>query len=278
MSAVLVAMGLFLVSASADEQKVVLDGSSTVGPIAKALAKHYMAKHPDVKVTVNESGSGNGVKALIHGTCDIATMSRFMKEHEFSAAFGKGVTPVAHVVAMDGLSVLVHPDNPVTDLTIDQIRDIYSGKITNWKTVGGPDREIVVICRPPDSGTRDVFHRVVMTHVKDGKKIRVKITAGAECVGSNAGIRARVQTTPAAIGYAGLGFVDKTVKALDINGVHPAPEAVMDGRYPVARPLFMVTSGYPKPGTHLHGFVTLHLSGKGQEIVRGIGFVPVTEY
>nr|MBC8453910.1 substrate-binding domain-containing protein [PVC group bacterium] len=116
--------------------KLVLDGSTTVGPIAKAFAEYYMTKNEGVNVTVNESGSGNGAKSLINGVCDIANMSRFMKGKEFQAAVGKDVTPVAHVVAMDGLPILVHPSNPVKGLTVTQVRNIYNGKITNWKELG----------------------------------------------------------------------------------------------------------------------------------------------
>ena len=249
-----------------------------MGPIAKAFAEYYMAKNKDVNVTVNESGSGNGAKSIINGTCDIANMSRFMKDKEFAAAVEKGVMPVAHVVAMDGLPVLVHPSNPVKQLTVEQVRDIYMGKITNWKQVGGPDKEIVVISRDTNSGTYETFEGLVMTHKVNGEKIREKIKDGAEYVGSNGAIRARVQSTPAAIGYAGLGFVDKTVKALEINGIYPTPQTVTSGRYPIARPLFMFTNGYPKLGSHVHAFVTLHLSEKGQEIIEDIGFVPVTQY
>ena len=263
---------------AADEAKLVLDGSTTVGPIAKAFAEYYMAKNEGVNVTVNESGSGNGAKGIINGTCDIANMSRFMKDKEFKAAVEKGVMPVAHVVAMDGLPMLVHPANPVKQLTVEQVRDIYMGKITNWKQVGGPNKEIVVISRDTNSGTYETFEKLVMTHKVNGEKTREKIKDGAEYVGSNGAIRARVQSTPAAIGYAGLGFVDKTVKALEINGIYPTPQTVTSGRYPIARPLFMFTNGYPKLGSHVHAFVTLHLSEKGQEIIEDIGFVPVTSY
>ena len=272
-----VAMGIG-VAGAADEAKLVLDGSTTVGPIAKAFAEYYMAKNKDVNVTVNESGSGNGAKGIINGTCDIANMSRFMKEKEFKAAAEKGVMPVAHVVAMDGLPVLVHPSNPVKQLTVEQVRDIYMGKITNWKQVGGPDKEIVVISRDTNSGTYETFEGLVMTHKVNGEKTREKIKDGAEYVGSNGAIRARVQSTPAAIGYAGLGFADKTVKALEIDGIYPTPQTVTSGRYPIARPLFMFTNGYPKLGSHVHAFVTLHLSEKGQEIIEDIGFVPLTKY
>ena len=258
--------------------KLVLDGSTTVGPIAKAFAEYYMTKNEGVNVTVNESGSGNGAKSLINGVCDIANMSRFMKGKEFQAAVGKDVTPVAHVVAMDGLPILVHPSNPVKGLTVTQVRNIYNGKITNWKELGGADMKIVVISRDTNSGTYETFHKLVMIHKVNGNKVKDKIKNGSEYAGSNGGIRSRVQTTPSAIGYAGLGFIDKTVKALDINGVYPTPGTVTSGRYPVSRPLFMFTNGYPKLGSHTHAFVTLHLSEVGQEIIEDIGFVPVTQY
>ena len=266
-----------LVPAQAKET-LVLDGSTTVGPIAKAFAGYYMRKNPGVNVTVNESGSGNGAKSLINQACHIANMSRFMKATEFAAAVKKGVMPVAHVVAMDGLPILVHPSNPVKALTVAQVRHIYMGKVTNWKEVGGPDREIVVVSRDTNSGTYETFHKLVMTHKVEGKKVKEKIKSGSEYVGSNGAVRARVQNTPAAIGYAGLGFVDKTVKALKIDGVYPSPLTVTSGKYPISRPLFMFTNGYPKLGSHIHAFVTLHLSEKGQEIIQDIGFVPVTRY
>ena len=275
----LLAIWLGAPAAGADKaDTLVLDGSTTVGPIAKAFAEYYMAKHPGVNVTVNESGSGNGAKSLINSTCDIADMSRFMKSNEFAAAVEKGVMPVAHVVAMDGLPVLVHPSNPVKGLTVEQVLGIYTGKISNWREVGGPNREIVVVSRDTNSGTYETFENLVMTHKVGGKNVREKIKGGAEYVGSNGAIRARVQSTPAAIGYAGLGFVDKTVKALEINGVYPSADTVTGGEYAISRPLFMFTNGYPKPGSHTHKFVTLYLSEKGQEMIEDIGFVPVTKY
>ncbi|MBN1517421.1 phosphate ABC transporter substrate-binding protein [Candidatus Sumerlaeota bacterium] len=267
------------VAMAADEaEKLVLDGSTTVGPIAKAFAEYYMSNHPDVNVTVNESGSGNGAKSLINSACDIANMSRFMKDSEFAAAVEKGVKPVAHVVAMDGLPVLVHPSNPVKELSLEQVRKIYTGEIANWSEAGGPDQAIVIVSRDTNSGTYETFHELVMTHKVNGESVKEKITDGAEYVGSNGAVRARVQSTPAAIGYAGLGFVDKTVKALEIDGVYPTPETVTSGKYAIARPLFMFTNGYPKLGSHTYQFVTLHLTEKGQEIIEDIGFVPVTKY
>jgi len=264
-----VSFGVGVVSAN-DVKTLVIDGSTTVGPIAKAFAEYYKGVNPEVNITVSESGSGNGAKSLVNGTCDIADMSRPMKESEFKAAAARGVQPVAHVIALDGLPILVHPGNPVKELSIKQVREIYLGKITNWKEVGGPNKKIVVVSRDTNSGTYETFEKMVM------KKGRIR--KDAEYVGSNGAIRQRVQSTPAAIGYAGLGFVDKTVKALKINGIAPSSDTVQSGTYPIARPLFMYTNGYPKLGSALFRFVTIHLTEDGQEMVEEIGFVPVTAY
>ncbi len=269
---------IVLVGTTQAADKIVMDGSTTVGPIAKAFAEYYMTLNPDVNVTVSESGSGNGAKSLVNNVCDIANMSRFMKDKEFAAAVDNGVMPVAHVVAMDGLPILVHPSNPVSDLTVEQVRKIYMGEISNWKQVGGADKQIVVISRDTNSGTYETFHKLVMTHKVGDEKIKEKIKDGAEYVGSNGAVRQRVQTTANAVGFAGLGFVDKSVKALKIDEVYPTLRTVSSGTYPVSRPLFMFTNGYPKLGSHVYRFVPLHLSAKGLEIVAAIGFGPVTQY
>lgn len=266
-------VGVVLAAAAgavAQDAKIVVDGSTTVGPIAKAFAEYYMADHREVRITVSESGSGNGAKSLINKTCDVASMSRFMKDGEFKAAVEAGVLPVAHIVAMDGIATIVHPSNPVRNLTVEQVRDIYLGKIANWKDVGGPDKPMVVISRDTNSGTYESFEELVMNKEKMAKEV--------EYVGSNGAIRQRVQGTPTAIGYVGLGFSDRTVKALSINGIQPSRATVASGAYPIARPLYFFTNGYPKLGSPLHAFVTLHLTPKGEEIVQSIGFIPVTVY
>jgi phosphate transport system substrate-binding protein len=150
------------------------------------------------------------------------------------------------------------------------VREIYLGEITNWSELGGPDKEIVVISRDTNSGTYETFEKIVMK--------KEKIASGVEYVGSNGAVRQRVQSTQTAIGYVGLGFVDRTVKALPIGDVSPTSRTVATGKYPIARPLYMFTNGYPRLGSHLHAFITLHLTEKGQEIVEAIGFVPVTQY
>lgn len=256
------------VALSAEEQ-IVIDGSTTVGPIAKAFAEYFMKQNPNVEVTVSESGSGNGAKSLVNNKCDIADMSRFMKETEFKAAVDGGVFPVAHVVALDGLAVIVHPSNPVEELEIEQVKDIYLGKIQNWSALGGPDQEIVVISRDTNSGTYETFEGKVMD--------KEKMYEDVEYVGSNGAVRQKVMDNQLAIGYVGLGFIED-VKPLLVNGIMPSPETVKAGIYPIARPLFMMTNGYPKMGTPLYQFINLYLTKKGQEIVEGIGFVPVTSY
>lgn len=252
------------------EEKIVVDGSTTVGPIMKAFAEYFKEVRPEVNVTVSESGSGNGAKGIINSTCDIGAMSRFMKDTEFKAAADKGVMPVAHVVAMDGLPIIVHPSNPVNNLTVEKVQAIYKGDIKNWKEVGGPDMKIVKISRDTNSGTYETFAELVMK--------KEKISDDTEYVGSNGAVRQRVQSTQAAIGYAGLGFVDETVKALKINDIMPNAKTVSSGVYPIARALYIFTNGYPKLGSALHNFVSVYLSSKGQEMIESIGFVPVTEY
>ena len=254
----------------ADETKIVLDGSTTVGPIAKAFAEYYMENNKGVNITVSESGSGNGAKCLVNKTCDVADMSRFMKENEFSAAVANGVQPVAHVIALDGLAIIIHPSISVKGITLEQLQAVYLGKITNWKELGGPDMKIIKISRDTNSGTYETFETVVM---KKGK-----IAKDVEYVGSNGAVKQRVSSTPGAIGYVGLGFVDKKVKALEVNGIFPSQKTIATGIYPIARPLYMFTDGYPKLGTHLYRFVTLYLTKKGQEIIESIGFIPMTDY
>jgi len=266
----MIAAAALAVGAASAQDKIVIDGSTTVGPICKAFAEYFMAANPRVNITVSESGSGNGAKGIVNATCDIGAMSRAMKDSEFKAAVDAGRAPVAHVVALDGLPILVHPSNPVSELTVDQVRDIFMGKINNWSQVGGPNLPIVSVSRDTNSGTYETFAELVMRKEKIGE--------GCEYVGSNGAIRQRVQSTPSAIGYAGLGFVDRTVKALKINGVAPSATTVQTGEYPIARPLFMYTNGYPKLGSALYRFVTIHLTEDGQEMVEEIGFVPVTSY
>jgi phosphate transport system substrate-binding protein len=260
---------VLVAGAAAQAEKLQIDGSTTVGPIADAFAEYFKGLYPDLDITVKKTGSGDGAAALIDSRCDIATMSRFMKPEEFTKALANNVLPVAHVVAMDGVCVVVHPSNPVKALTSAQVRDIYTGKITNWSQVGGPNLSIVVISRDTSSGTYETFESLVMKKQPMG--------AGVEYVNANPQAQSRVRTTPAAVGYVGLGFLEG-VKALTIDGIAPTRRTVADGSYPMTRPLFLFTNGYPKLGSMVHKFVTFYLTEKGQELVEAKGFVPLTNY
>jgi len=247
-----------------------IEGSTTVGPIADEFTETFKKLHPEITITVKKTGSGDGIAALIDGRCQIATSSRFMKPEEFKKAVDKGVTPVAHAIAMDGVCIIVHPSNPIKALKIDQVKGIYTGKITNWKELGGADKPIVVISRDTSSGTYECFTHFVMGKDNLFKKV--------EYVNSNPQAHSRVSTTEGAIGYVGLGFVDEKVKALEMNGVAPSRKTVQSGQYPLSRPLFLFTNGYPDPGSSVHAFCTFYLTEKGQEIIEAKGFVPVTNY
>jgi phosphate transport system substrate-binding protein len=254
------------IAVAGNANKVVVDGSTTVGPIAKAFAEYYISKHPDVNITVSESGSGNGAKSLINAACDVATMSRPMKNSEMKAAQDAGILPIEHIVAMDGIAVVVHPSNPLANLTVEKIRDIYTGKIRNWKELGGPDQPIVVISRDTNSGTYETFETMVLKGAK--------MAGNVEYVGSNGAIRQRVLSTPAAIGYVGLAFIDG-VKALTVNGIEVTPETVTSKKYPISRPLYMYTNGRPKQGTVLYDFINLADTPEGKKIIESTGFVPL---
>lgn len=268
MTLIALAAAAFTSAPAMAEKNIVIDGSTTVGPIAKAFADYYKEK-TGIGAAISESGSGNGVKSLINGACDIANMSRFMKDSEFKTCVEKGILPVAHVVAFDGLAVVVNPANKVGALTMAQLADIYTGKIRNWKELGGDDAEIVVISRDTNSGTYETFNELVLR--------KNPVVKGAEYVGSNGQAKTRVASTKNAVAYVGLGFADDSVNTLSVDGILPSSKTIVSGKYPIARPLFMFTNKYPKMGTPVYDFVTLHLSEEGREIVRDLGYVPVAE-
>jgi len=251
------------------QDKIIIDGSTTVGPIVKAYAEYFKEIHPNVNITISESGSGNGVKSLINKSCDIANLSRFMKDTEFKSSVENGVLPVAHVIAFDGLAIIVNRNNKVSSLTIAQAADIYTGKISNWKELGGDDESIVIVSRDTNSGTYESFNELVL--------MKKDISKNAEYVGSNGQARTRINTTKNAIGYVGLGFVDESVKAISINGILPTAKNVAKGKYEISRPLFMFTNGYPKMNSTIFEFINLCHSKEGIEIIKDLGFVPVSE-
>ena len=264
MVATLALAGVCAGIAQASGNTIMVDGSTTVGPIAKAFAGYYMKLHQDVTITVSESGSGNGAKSLINAACDVAAMSRPMKASEKKSAQDAGVLPIENIVALDGIAMIVHPQNPAKNLTIEQIARIYTGEIRNWKELGGPDQAIVIISRDTNSGTYETFE----TKVLEGKKITPK----AEYANSNGAIRQRVMSTPAAIGYVGIAFIEG-VKTLTVNNAPVSIETVLSGKYPIARPLFLYTNGRPREGTPIYDFVNLGNTPEGKKIVTETGFV-----
>jgi len=261
--AVVAMLSLFAGGSAEAKNGIVIDGSTTVGPIAKSFAAYFTRKYR-VPVTVSESGSGNGAKSLINGTCDIASMSREMKPQEIAAAKSKGINPVLNIVALDGLAIVVHPSNPVPGLTTAQLADIYRGRITNWRQVGGPNSRIVVIQRESNSGTQEIFKDLVV-----GKNS--PIVRGAETQASNGAVKNRVSLTRGAIGFLGLGFADSSVKKIAINGVLPNAMNVKKGSYVLSRPLFMVTRG--QPSGVIRQFVDLPKTPDGKRMIRELGFV-----
>ena len=250
----------------AGEGQLVVQGSTTVLPIAQAAAEIFMQNNSQANISVRGGGSGNGIAALIEETCDIADASRPMKVKEILLCQKKGISPVPHIVAMDGIAVIVHTSNPVQDLSMEQIKDIYTGKITNWKELGGEDRKIVVVSRDSSSGTFETFEKIVLK----GKKVIPESLAQA----SNQTVATVIATTKGAIGYVGLGYISTTVKALQVNGVIPKQETVVSGKYPISRPLYMYTDGAPQGVAK--DFLEFICSEEGQKIVEEQGFVPLS--
>ena len=253
--------------ASGHAQRV--KGSDTLLPLTQELAEIYLNEHPGAEVIVTGGGSGVGIAALPENTTDIAMASRRIKFSEKMKFAEIGLDAREVIVAYDALAVVVNPSNPVDSLTREQLEAIFRGKITNWKEVGGDDAQIIIVSRDTNSGTYETFNELVL-HKKD-------VAKNAEYVGSNGHARTRVNSTKYAIGYVGLGFVDDTVKPLSVNGILPTAKSISSGKYAIARPLYMFTDAYPKMGSDIYNFVTLHLSNEGREIIKDLGYIPVCE-
>jgi phosphate transport system substrate-binding protein len=264
-----------------DNQRAIQNkGSDTLVNVALAWAEQYREVKPDVAIAVTGGGSGTGIAALINGTVDIANASRAMKESEKEEARANGIEPIEFVVAIDALAVIVHPDNPVSQLTIDQLADIYTGRITNWQEVGGNDAPIVLLSRETNSGTHVYFlEEVVRKGDGDNPDIFAPQTL---LMPSSVGITSELRRNPNAIGYDGLGYVDPAhEKMLGIapsnstDYVFPTVASASSGEYPLARNLFMYTAG--EPTGELAAYLDWVLGSAGQEIVARLGFVPLTD-
>ena len=265
------------VFAAKDKNSIQVKGSDTMVNLGQAWAEKYMEKDPSHFVAVTGGGSGTGLSSLISGTCDIAMSSRNIKEKEIALAKQKGVNPNEIKVALDGLAVVVNPNNPVSKLTTDQLAAVFTGKITNWKELGGKDEKIVLLSREVNSGTHVYFKEHVLR--KNDPNSKEEFTPSALMLSSSQAIADEVAGNPAAIGYYGMGYISKKQKALSIakdEGSEyetPTIENVINGRYPISRPLFVYTNGAPEG--LVKQFIDFALSKEGQDIVLATDFVPV---
>ena len=247
-------------------ENVVIKGSTTVLPIAQAALEAYMKAHPGVNISLSGGGSGEGIKALIDKSADIATSSREIKDKEVELAKSKGINPVAYTVAIDALTPIVHPKNKVNGLTIDQLSQIYQGKIKNWKEVGGDDLQIVVVSRDSSSGTFETWAHLVLNNAK--------VTPRAQMQASSGAVVQSVSKNRYAISYVGIGYLNTSIKALTVNGVQASAKTALSKEYPIARPLYMYTNGQPE-GV-VADFIKFVLSPAGQKLVAKEGFIPLT--
>lgn len=254
-------------------------GSDTIVNLALAWAERYQVDHPNVRISVTGGGSGTGIASLVNGTVDIANASRQIKSEEIDQAKSNGVDPVEHIIARDAIAVIVNPENPVNELTLKQISDMYSGKISNWSEVGGEDRPIVRLSRETNSGTHVYFLETVLR--LGSKEDKTLFSTDTLLLPSSEGIIAEVRQNPNAIGYDGLGYVPKDLKMIALakeNGgayVLPSIATVNDKTYPIARDLYMYTNG--EPTGVIKEYLDWILSADAQQIVADLGFVPVKQ-
>lgn len=264
--------------AQAEQTAIENKGSDTIVNLALAWAERYQTIQPEIRISVTGGGSGTGIAALINGTVDIANASRQIKPEEIEEAQANGVEPVEHTIARDAIAVIVNLENPVDQLTIQQVSDIYSGKITNWQMVGGEDRPIVRLSRETNSGTHVYFlENVLRLGEKENKTFFSPETL---LLPSSEGITAEIRQNPNAIGYDGLGYVTDEVKVIGIaeteesEYILPSAATVNSGKYPIARDLYMYTVGEPEGDIAI--YLEWILAAEAQEIVTELGFVPIT--
>ena len=234
------------------------DGSTSMEKVIGALSESFMAANGGVTVNYNPTGSGSGITAVQEGTCDIGLSSRALKDEEKAAGLKETI------LAYDGIAIIVHPDNPVADLSIEQIAKLYTGEITNWKDVGGNNAEVVLIGREAASGTRDGFESI--TGTKDKCQYRQELTSTGDVITA-------VSQNPDAIGYASLASVKDTVKALNVGGVTPSEATVKDGSYLVQRPFVLVTVEGKALSPAAQAFFDYALSADAASIISAAGAV-----
>lgn len=259
---VVVASAILLQGTTSQTQStrsIKIKGSTTVLPIAQAAAEVWMDSHPNDKITVEGGGSGVGIASLIDGTCDIANSSRTLKDEEKQAGL------IEHEIALDAVCIIVNSQNPINELTLQQVKAIFKGEITNWGEVGGPNLEIVVYTRESTSGTFETFESKVMKPDN--------ITLQALTKTSNGEMAKAIAGNLNGIGYVGIGYLANAegIKALKINGIEPTNTTVQSGTFPISRYLYMITKGQPEGLTK--DFIDFVTGPNGQKIVEESGFV-----
>ena len=236
------------------------DGSTSMEKVIGALGESFMEANSGTTFTYNPTGSGSGIQAVSEGRCDIGLSSRALKDDEKASGLKETI------VALDGIAIIVNPQNPVKDLSLEQIAKIYTGEITNWKDVGGNDAEIVLIGREAGSGTRDGFESI--TDTKDACQYRQELTSTGDVITT-------VSQNPNAIGYASLAAIKDSVKALTVNGVAPTEATVKDGTYLVQRPFVLVTKEGVALSETAQKFFDFATSADAASIISAAGAVPV---
>ncbi len=273
----IILMSLILARDSYSQDMIQIKGSDTMVNLGQAWAEGFTKKHPQGFAAVTGGGSGTGIASLLNKTCDIAACSRKMKQKEMDLARQRGINPAEFTVALDGLAVVVHPENPVDKLTIDQLAGIFTGRITNWKEFGGRDSKIVILSREVNSGTHVYFKEHIIR--KNNLENKDEFAHSALLMPSSQAIADEVAGNPQAIGYYGMGYISPAQKAVavarDGNSPYilPTIENVIEGRYAISRPLFMYTNGEPQG--LVKEFLDFVLSDEGQEVVLDIDFVPI---
>jgi phosphate transport system substrate-binding protein len=259
-------------TAQAAGKMIQIKGSDTMVNLMSNLAEAYMKAHPDVSVAVTGGGSGTGIAALINGTTDICAASRAFKPEEVKLAESKKIEPTAVTIGLDGISVMVNKKNPVSELTLEQLRKIYTGEFTRWSEVGGPDQPILVLSRESNSGTYVYFQEHVLEKSDYANTVQLMPSTAAICQSLTEDVNA--------IGYGGVAYAEhadvKTIKVkkdADSPAVAPSEATVLDGSYPISRPLFLYTDGAPTGD--VKAVVDFCLSMEGQKIVTETGYIPV---
>lgn len=262
----LVTLAGFTCAGAAQAAELSINGSTTVLPIMQKVSEQYMADHPDAKLALSGGGSGNGIKALIDGLTDVAMSSREIKSGEMEQAKAKSVHPVQIAVAVDAIVPVVHPDNRVEGLSADELRGIYRGTITNWKQVGGDDARIVVVSRDTSSGTYETWETMIMK----GERV----VPSALLQASNGAVVQTVAKNRNAIGYIGIGYLDKSTKGLRVNGKTATPATALSKEWPLSRELYIYING--APAGEVKSLIDYILDPqKGQKAVSAVGFVPL---